>query len=171
MQIMRRAVPAQGRLVVVPIPDDVDEAEVLSAMQAFLAGHGGVPRCTALVTWADDGTLFARGIDLDSGDGTSGSTCQSLQSSLAALLADLFGTKLRTSWGVGGDVGVGVVHIEELSLSFLREVHDFVTPKTAFIALLTESVDPGAIVRELRHIRGLRVIYGGVPSRWSADGA
>ena len=170
MQTMRRTVPAHGRLVLVPIPDDVAEADVLSAIGAFLEGHSGVPRCAALVTWSDDGGLFAEDIDRDDGDELPKSAANALRSALAALLTELFGTSFRGSWS-GVDAGASATHVEQLSMSFLREVHDFVTPKTSFIALLTDWVDPGAIVRELRHLRGLRVIYGGVPSSWAANRA
>jgi len=156
-------VSAQGRLVVVPIPDDVTEPDLLSAVGSFLEGHRTVPHCAAVVTWSEDGALLAR--DLEADDGCSSPS--TLRSALGPLLSELFGTNVTTSWDASGaphrESGV-----DDLSLSFLREVHDFVTPKTSFVALLTDWVDPGTIVRELRHIHGVRVIYGGVPTRSSA---
>ena len=159
-------VSAQGRLVVVPIPDDVADAEVIDAVEAFLDGHTDVPHCAAIVTWTDNGTLLARDLEPDGRDATR----SALRAALSSLLANLFGTGVEASWGDNGG-SVDAADVDDLSMSFLREVHDFVTPKTSFVAVLTDWVDPGAIVRELRHIHGLRVIYGGVPSRWTANRA
>jgi len=156
---------AQGRLVVVPIPDDVADADVLRAIGSFLESQTTVPHCAALVTWTDDDALLARDLEPD-GDSSARST---LRSALGALLSELFGTHVTTSWEDEEDAIVHEAGVDGLSLSFLREVHDFVTPKTSFVALLTDWVDPGTIVRELRHIHGVRVIYGGVPTHSGAN--
>src|SRR6476661_3707839 len=160
-------VSAKGRLVLVPIPEGTADVAVLSAVRSFLADHTGVPHCAALVTWDEDGSLVARDIEPDHGDASTDSTRHTLLSALGALLAELFGTRVRASWRDAGHADSGAV-ADELSTSFLREVHDFVTPTTSFVALLADWVDPGAIVRALRHIGGVRVIYGGVPSLWAA---
>jgi len=163
-------VSAQGRLVVVPIPPGVADVEVLSAVGSFLAGQSDVAHCAALVTWDEDGSLVARDIEPKQDEESTDASERPLRFALGALLTELFGTRVRASWGEVGQQD-GAAQVDELSMSFLREVHDFVTPKTSFVALLTEWVDPGAIVRALRHVNGLRVIYGGVPSRWAADRA
>lgn len=170
VQTIRHEVPVQGRLVVVPIPDDVEEADVVDGMRAFLVEHSGVPRCAALVAWADDDTLVARDIDLRE-DESPNPTMHTLRAALGALLTDLFGTSVRPSWGAVTEAPTLGVHVDELSTSFLRELHEFVAPKTTFIALLTERIDPGAIVRKLRHLQRVRVIYGGVPQCWAANSA
>ena len=163
-------VSAKGRLVVVPIPEGIADVEVLSAVRSFLADHEKVPHFAALVTWDENGGLVARDIETDPGNGPTDSTRHSLRAALDTLLAELFGTSVHAS---GRDAGQGdaAAQVNELSMSFMREVHDFVTPTTSFVALLTDWVDPGAIVRALRHISGVRVIYGGVPSVWAADRA
>jgi len=163
-------VSAKGRLVVVPIPEGTTDVEVLSAVRSFLADHGEVPHFAALVTWDEDGSLVARDIEPDPGDESTDSTRHSLRAALGELLAELFGTSVRSS-GRDARQRDTAAQVDELSMSFRREVHDFVTPTTSFVALLTDWVDPGAIVRALRHISGLRVIYGGVPSLWAADRA
>src|SRR3954447_7638789 len=163
-------VSARGRLVVVPIPEGIADVEVLSAVRSFLADHTGVPHCAALVTWDEDGSLVARDIEPDRGDESTDSTGHTLHSALGALLAELFGTRVRASWRGAGQEDTAPL-VDELSMSFLREVHDFVTPTTSFIALLADWVDPGAIVRALQHIGGMRVIYGGVPSLRAAHPA
>lgn len=165
-QTMQSTVPAEGRLVVIPLPREAPDGEVLDAVEAFLAGQREVPHCAALVTWDDDGDLRARDIEPDRSVGPAGSSPQPLQLALGALLSEVFGTTVRASWD-GSERSRPVALVDELSMSFLREVHDFVSPKTSFVALLTDWVDPGAIVRALRHIHGLRVIYGGVPSLWT----
>jgi hypothetical protein len=123
------------------------------------------------VTWDEDGTLVAEDIEPDVGDASVDSIRMRLRSALSALLVELFGARLRTSWTEAGEPSTPETRIDELSPSFLSEVHDFVTPKTSFVALLTDWVDPGAIVHELRHLQGLRVIYGGVPPRWAKNPA
>ena len=169
---MRQAtVSAQPRLVVVPIPEDVGERDVVDAMCAFLDGHIGVPRCAAFVTWDEGGRLLARDIELAGADEAPDSTHRTIQCALASLLGELFSTTVRASWDGVAEFDAGDAHLDELSMSFLREVHDFVTPKTSFVALLTDWVDPGAIVGELRHLQGLRVIYGRVPQHWAANSA
>ena len=163
-------VSARGRLVVVLIPEGIADVEVLRAVRSFLADDTGVPHCAALVTWDEDGSLVARDIEPDRGDESTDSAHHTLHSALVALLAELFGTSVRASWRGGGQEDTAALG-DELSMSFLREVHDFVTPATSFVALLADWLDPGAIVRALRHIGGMRVIYGGVPSLWAADRA
>ena len=163
-------VSAKGRLVMVPIPEGIADVEVLTAVRSFLAGHAGVPHCAAVVTWDEDGSLVARDIEPDPGVESTDSTRHALRAALGALLAELFGTKVHASWRNPGQ-GDTATPVDGLSTSFLREVHDFVTPTTSFVALLTDWVDPGAIVRALRHISGMRVIYGGVPCPWAADPA
>src|SRR5204863_1311244 len=94
MQTMEGTVTAQGRLVVVPIPDDVADADVLCAVHSFLVGHVGVPRCAAFVTWDEDGTLVAQDIEPDVGDASADSVRRPLRSALSALLVELFGAPL-----------------------------------------------------------------------------
>jgi len=167
---MEDTVPAQSRLVVIPIPPDVADADVLRAIESFLADDTGVPHCAAVLTWDDDGSLIAREIEADGHDEPADSSRRTLRSALGVLLAEVFDTRLRASWDAG-ETKRPFAGVDDLSMSFLREVHDFVTPKTSFVALLADRVDTGAIVRELRHIHGLRVIYGGVPPRWAANPA
>jgi len=163
-------VSAEGRLVMVPIPESIADVEVLSAVRSFLAEHADVPHCAAVVTWDEDGSLVARDIEPDPDDESMDSTRRTLRSALGALLAALFGTNVRASWR-DADHDERVPQVGDLSTSFLREVHDFVTPTTSFVALLTDRVDPGAIVRALRHLSGMRVIYGGVPCPSAVDRA
>jgi len=169
-QTMESTVPAQGRLVVIPIPADVADADVLDAIESFLADLTGVRHCAAVLTWDDDGSLIAREIEAGGDEQPADPTRRTLRSALGALLAEVFDTGLKASWDAG-EPDRPSAGVDDLSMSFLREVHDFVTPKTSFVALLADRVDTGAIVRQLRHIDGLRVIYGGVPPRWAANSA
>jgi hypothetical protein len=168
-QTMEGTVSAQRRLVVMPIPVDVADADVLRAVHSFLVGHAGIPRCAAFVTWDEDANLVAQDIEPDLGDASADSLRSPLRSALSALLVELFGARVRTSWTESGETCTPEADVDELSLSFLLEVHDFVTRNTSFVALLTDRVDPGTIVRELRHIQGLRIIYCGVPPRWAEN--
>jgi hypothetical protein len=60
--------------------------------------------------------------------------------------------------------------IKGLSPGFIEEVQLLIAPGTPFAALMVDLRDPGAVGRDVLHLRALRIVYGRPPSSWSESG-
>jgi len=158
------ATDRSSRLVVIPIHDPRDEARMMGAVQLLGRAHAWALCSAVLVTWDARGQLVvAPPIDGPSDRRTAP------WSWWCSVLLALFDTPISGSPSDDCEEHAASLPRNEVSVSFVQELKEVVTPGTSFTAVLVDWLDPGVIADEVARIQSTRVIYGALPSRWRAD--
>jgi uncharacterized membrane protein len=158
------ATDRSSRLVVIPIPDPSNEGRVMGAVQLLGRAHAWALRSAVLVTWDQRGQLVV-------GPPVDGTTDRPTtpRSWWCGVLLALFDTPISGTTEDDPQELAPSLPRNDLSVSFVQELKEVVTPGTSFTAVLVDWLDPGVIADEVARIQPARVIYGAVPSRWRAE--
>jgi uncharacterized membrane protein len=157
------ATDRSSRLVVIPIPDPSNEGRMMGAVQLLGRAHAWALRSAVLVTWDQRGQLVVA----PPIDGTTDRPAP--RSWWCGVLLALFDTPISGTTEDDPHELAPSLPRNDLSVSFVQELKEVVTPGTSFTAALVDWLDPGVIADEVARIQSVRVIYGALPSRWRAE--
>jgi uncharacterized membrane protein len=158
------ATDRSSRLVVIPIHDPSNEGRMMGAVQLLGRAHAWALRSAVLVTWDQRGQLVVA-------PPIGGATDRPAApwSWWCSVLLALFDTPISGSTREEAEEQASSLLRNDLSVSFVQELKEVVTPGTSFTAVLVDWLDPGVIADEVARIQSTRVIYGALPSRWRAE--
>ena len=137
---------------------------MMGAVQLLGRAHAWALRSAVLVTWDQRGQLVVS----PPIDGATDRPAAPRSWWCGVLLA-LFDTPISGTTTEDPDDRAPSLPRNDVSVSFVQELKEVVTPGTSFTAALVDWLDPGVIADEVARIQSTRVIYGALPPRWRAE--